>query len=279
MKLATTVNITPPERPFRLSDNIMLLGSCFADNLAAKLSDAGFQVCSNPFGTLYNPESVYNAIKRLDSCTLFVPEDCMPMGAGVGLICSFEHHTSFARASAAEFLDNADARLLDACAFWKNADRVIITLGTSFVWYAGGKAVANCLKRPAAEFTRSMLPAAQTSLLLQDIIAKHPGKDFTLTVSPIGHLGDGAHMNSLSKAALLLAVDSCQDCYYFPAFEIMNDELRDYRFYAEDLVHPSATAVQYIWERFLESCTDATELEAIRANEKAARQKAHRRIL
>lgn len=279
MKFTTPVIITAPARKFSLSDRIMLLGSCFADNMAAKMSGAGFQVCSNPFGTLYNPESVGKAIKRLDSGTPFNAEDCVPMGAGAGLICSYEHHTSFARASEEEFLANANERLDDACKFWKRADRVIITLGTSFVWYSGGNAVANCLKRPAAEFTRSMLSPARTGLILQDIIDSHPGKDFTLTVSPIRHLGDGAHQNTLSKAALLLGADSCKGCYYFPAFEILNDELRDYRFYSEDLVHPSASAVQYIWERFLETCTEASGLELIRANEKAARRNAHRPML
>ena len=243
MKLTTQVNIDTPSRKFSLTDKIILLGSCFADNMAAKLSDAGFNVCSNPFGTLYNPESIRNAIRRLDSGTPFRAEDCVPMGAGAGLICSYEHHTSFARASEEEFLANANGRLLDACKFWEQADRVIITLGTSFVWYAGGNAVSNCLKRPASEFTRFMLPPGRTALIVQEIIDGHPDKDFTLTVSPIRHLGNGAHQNSLSKAALLLAADSCKGCYYFPAFEIMNDELRDYRFYAEDLVHPSPVAV------------------------------------
>ncbi|MBO4670294.1 MAG: GSCFA domain-containing protein [Bacteroidales bacterium] len=279
MKLWTKVVFPRLEKPFLLGDRIMLLGSCFADSIGAKMEAAGFRVCVNPFGTLYNPASLSSAVARLDADTLFGPADCVEMGAGAGRICSFEHHTSFARESGEAFLEHANARLQEARAFWKDCNRVILTLGTSFIWCHGGKPVSNCLKRPAGEFTRSMLTAEESSSLLQSIISAHPEKSFMLTVSPIRHLGDGAHSNAVSKARLLLAADACREAAYFPAFEILNDELRDYRFYADDLVHPSQQAVDYIWERFLEGCTDPSEAEAISENEKAARRKAHRRIL
>lgn len=279
MKLWTKVIFTGPEKPIILADRIMLLGSCFADSIGAKMASAGFQVGVNPFGTLYNPASLAGAVARLDSGRPFGPGDCVEMGAGAGRICSFEHHTSFARESKEAFLENANARLQEARAFWKDCNHVILTLGTSFVWCVDGKPVSNCLKRPAGEFTRRMLGTEESASLLQSIISSHPEKRFMLTVSPIRHLGDGAHANSISKARLLLAADSCTDADYFPAFEILNDELRDYRFYAEDLVHPSAQAVSYIWEQFLDGCTDPSEREAIAANEKAARRMAHRPLL
>ena len=314
MKLTTPVTITPPQAAFSLSDRIMLLGSCFADNMGAKLADAGFSVCCNPFGTLYNPESIQNAVRRLDSGEPFGPADCVEMGAGAGRICSFEHHTSFARPTAEEFLQNAGESLRQAREFWLSANRVVLTLGTAFVWQHNGRTVANCLKRPASEFERKMLSVTEISNALQAIIAAHPEKRFLLTVSPIRHLGDGAHTNTLSKSSLLLAAAAAADsaaasgnratlgtvrggtakrwgpkdvsggwlpgsaeaAEYFPAFEIMMDELRDYRFYGEDLVHPSPAAVQYIWERFLETWVRPEDLPQIAANEKAARHSAHR---
>ena len=320
MKLTTPVTIDAPRLPFRLSDRIMLLGSCFADNIGAKLTAAGFRTCVNPFGTLYNPESILNAVRRLDSGEPFGPDDCVPMGAGADRICSFEHHTGFARPTAEEFLENANEKLLQAREFWVDANRVVLTLGTAFVWQHDGRTVSNCLKRPAAEFSRRMLSVSEISETLQAIVTAHPEKHFLLSVSPIRHMGDGAHANTLSKASLLLAAATAADsaaasgnratlgnvrggtaseakrwgpkdvsggwlpgsaeaAEYFPAFEIMMDELRDYRFYGEDLVHPSPAAVQYIWERFLETWIDPADLPQIAMNEKAARSKAHRQIL
>ena len=153
---------------------------------------------------------------------------------------------------------------------------LVITLGTSFAWYHDGTVAANCLKRPAAEFTRSMLSVEESSACLRAIADAHPEKRLLLTVSPIRHLGDGAHSNAVSKARLLLAADSIEGADYFPAYELLLDELRDYRFYADDLVHPSASAVEFIWERFLEAFVSPSDLERIAANEKAARQSAHR---
>ena len=237
---------------------------------------AGFDVLVNPFGTLYNPASLLQAVERLDSGVPFGPGDCVPMGAGADRICSFEHHTSFARQTAEEFLANANAKLQQAREFWQSANRLVLTLGTSFVWRCEGRVVANCLKRPAGEFTHGMLTVEQSSECLRAIASAHPEKQILLTVSPIRHLGDGAHANSLSKARLLLAADGIPATEYFPAYEILLDELRDYRFYADDLTHPSPSAVSYIWERFLTSAVLPSDLDQIARNEKAARQKTHR---
>ena len=143
-------------------------------------------------------------------------------------------------------------------------------------WSAGGRVVSNCLKRPAAEFERRMMELDEIRGCLQQLIDSHPEKRFLITVSPIRHLGDGAHMNTVSKARLILAADACTGADYFPAYEILLDELRDYRFYAEDLVHPSPVAVDIIWERFLDACVAPSDLPSIAANEKAARSLAHR---
>ena len=279
MKFFSPVAIPEPSRRVSLSDGIMMLGSCFADSVGQKMAAGGFRVCINPFGTLYNPASILGAIKRLDSDSLFLPSDCVDMGAGAGRTCSFEHHTSFARTTAEEFLQNANDNLLQAREFWNSCNIVVISLGTSFAWYHSGRVVANCLKRPSGEFTRRMLSSEESAAILGEAVSSHPEKHFILTVSPIRHMGDGAHANSLSKASLLLAADSVKAADYFPAFEILLDELRDYRFYAEDLVHPSPVAVSFIWDRFLESFVCPGDLDAIRSNERASRQSSHRPLL
>ena len=283
MKLFTEVKNDQIGVRIGLGEKVTVLGSCFADNIGARLADAGFDVCINPFGTLYNPASILSAMRRLESGEHFGPADCVEMGAGAGLICSFSHHTSFARPSAEEFLDVANARLDEASAFWKSCDKVIISLGTAFVWERrdGGGIVCNCLKRPATEFTRRMLTLDETASLLRQMAGS--GKQFIFTVSPIRHLGDGAHANTLSKSTLHLAIEKAAQTQgacaaYFPAYEIMEDELRDYRFYAEDLVHPSPAAVGFIWEKFLEAAVPASDLEAVRANEKASRHARHRSL-
>ncbi|MBO4595520.1 MAG: GSCFA domain-containing protein [Bacteroidales bacterium] len=266
-------------------DRIMVLGSCFADSIGAKLQAGGFDVCVNPFGTLYNPVSVANSLARLGADASFGPEDCVEMGAGAGLICSWWHHTRFAKPTAEEFLAEANAALHSAAEFWKGCNKVLITLGTAMVWkLAGsGEVVSNCLKRPAAEFSHEMLGVAQTAAILERMVAANPGKEFIFTVSPIRHLGEGAHRNTLSKSTLHLALQEIadrvgNDVGYFPAYEIVLDELRDYRFYADDLVHPSATAVELIWQRFLDAAVPARWHEQIRAAEKASRIASHRSI-
>ena len=285
LKLVTQVETKALPVQICPQDKIMVLGSCFADSIGTKLQAGGFDVCVNPFGTLYNPVSVANSLARLGADAPFGPEDCVEMGAGAGLICSWWHHTRFAKPTAEEFLAEANAALHSAAEFWKGCNKVIVTLGTAMVWkLAGsGEVVSNCLKRPAAEFSHEMLGVAQTAAILERMVASNPGKDFIFTVSPIRHLGEGAHLNTLSKATLHLALQEIadrvgNDVGYFPAYEIVLDELRDYRFYADDLVHPSATAVELIWQRFLDAAVPARWHEQIRAAEKASRIASHRSI-
>lgn len=283
LKLQTKVECgTSPVR-LSYSDGVMLLGSCFADNIGIRMSDAGFDVCVNPFGTLYNPVSLHNAVARLDSGTPFTEADCVEMGAGAGLVCSFHHHTSFARKTPEEFLAAANASLAAAHAHWRRAGLVVLTLGTAYCFrhLESGLVVSNCLKRPAREFARECLSVSGTESILRNLADSFPDKRFILTVSPIRHLGDGAHANQLSKGTLLLAADAVADgerIVYFPAYEIVMDELRDYRFYAEDMVHPSAQAVDYIWERFMDFALPEGERQMLLDNMKACRCKQHRPI-
>ena len=295
LKLLTPVECGKSRIQISYKDKIMIIGSCFADNIGQKMADLGFNVCVNPFGTLYNPVSIYNSIRRLEEAREFTPEDCVPMGSGAGLICSFSHHTSFARQSMEEFLENANSGLKSASEFYRTCNRVIITLGTSWCYRHIGREiiVSNCLKRNADEFLRERLPSDETARLLSEIISsgnisggEHSnsgGRRFILTVSPIRHMKDGAHGNQISKSSLLLAADmTCSSfpgiCEYFPSYEIMMDELRDYRFYSEDMVHPSAQAVNHIWERFCEFALPEEERPVLAANEKLFRQSQHRKM-
>lgn len=280
MKLFTEI---PCEKvaELALSDPICVLGSCFADEIGARMEAAGFDVLRNPFGTLYNPASIAAAVARLDNANPFTPEDCVEMGSGAGRICSFSHHTSFARPTAEDFLAHANERLSEAAARWRACKQVILTLGTAWVWRAlerpGQPVVANCLKRSAREFAHELLSVEACTELLRGIIEVHTDKQFILTVSPIRHLGDGAHANTVSKSTLHLAVHNLlSSVAYFPAYEIVMDELRDYRFYADDLVHPAPAAIQIFWERFLDACTLPSERERILAAERASHATAHR---
>ncbi len=281
MKLQTPVDTGNSRVGISYEDKIMVVGSCFADNIGRKMAQAGFDVCVNPFGTLYNPVSVCNSLSRLASGVQFSGEECVEMGAGAGLICSFSHHTSFARRTAEEFLTVANDSFMKASEFYKSANKIIITLGTSWCYKHGAEVVSNCLKRDAKEFEREFLPMNRTVALLTRLVERNPDKRFIFTVSPVRHLKDTAHGNQLSKSSLLLAEDALCMAFpdrveYFPSYEIMMDELRDYRFYAEDMVHPSVQAVNYIWERFIGFCLPEEQKKKLLENEKLFRQSMHR---
>lgn len=304
IKLMTEIALAPGGVQFSLSDRILVLGSCFADEIGRKLQQSGFNVCVNPFGTLYNPLSVLSALKRLSQGTPFGAEDCVSMGAGAGKICSFSHHTSFAKGTQEEFLENANAQLESACRFWRSCNRVIITLGTAFVWeHHSAGVVSNCLKRDAKEFRHYRLGLEECRRAIGEIAAiaaaptaSHAAsaaaplavpaeasaqapasaaaqRQLLFTVSPIRHLAQGAHENTLSKATLHMALEGME---YFPAYELLNDQLRDYRFYADDLVHPAASAVNVIWEAFVHCHVPKSEWPLLEENQREYRRSLHR---
>lgn len=288
MKLQTPVVDSPCKVEISYRDKIMMIGSCFTDNIGRQLKDFGFDVCINPFGTLYNPASVLSAVKRLISRKPFNEDDCVQIGAGDMRFCSFSHHTSFARGSKEEFLENANQALAEACDFFMSCNKIIITLGTSWCYrhLEKGIIVSNCLKHPASEYRREFIAADQTAAALQKIInlcntgdMSAIEKEFIFTVSPIRHFKDGAHGNQISKASLLVGIDMILNnnskADYFPSYEIMMDELRDYRFYAEDMCHPTTQSVNYIRERFLDWALPAEENSILEENIKSYKRSAH----
>lgn len=247
MKLYTSVEIAPSARKIGCGDKILLLGSCFADNIGAKFAEHYFQTTINPLGTLYNPASI--ALSITDSQHPILDSRLIYHN---GLWHSMMHHGTFSgkdkAAVQARCLDGYE-RLQRAL---KEATTVIVTFGTAWVYEMDGQVVANCHKLPANRFTRRCLGVDEIVEMWQPIVASMPDKHWIFTVSPIRHVKDGLHANQVSKAILLQAVDELGQSY-FPSYEIMMDELRDYRFYAEDMVHPSQVAVEYIWQRFVET--------------------------
>ena len=292
LKLQTPVADAPCKVGISYNDRILMLGSCFSDSIGRQMADFGFDVCVNPFGTLYNPVSILQSIEILAGNRDFCTDDCVQIGAGDERWCSFSHHTSFARESQEEFIANANSSLSEAREFFASCSKVIITLGTAWCFrnVNSGKIVSNCLKRPASEFVRERLSSSEVTEVLHRISELCQGRQIIFTVSPIRHFKDGAHGNQISKSALLLGIEdflcgcpvdlSMSPRYpadYFPAYEIMMDELRDYRFYAEDMCHPSQQAVNYIRERFLSWALPASEHPLLEENIRAFKHASHKK--
>ena len=260
MQFRTTIELKPFDRRIDHSQTILSLGSCFASNVAERLSRAKFCVTSSPTGILFNPESIaatldrFDAVARGDNGALPAAED---LAYGNERWFSYDFHSDFSATNATDALATMQEAVRHGAQTLKDAQVVIITFGTAFVFRnkQSGDVVANCHKQPQTLFQREMMSAEQIAAryisLMQGPLA---GKQVIFTVSPVRHLADGLEQNSLSKATLRVAIDviqkACPNAYYFPSYEIVMDELRDYRFYADDMTHPSRMAIDYIWERF-----------------------------
>ncbi|MDG5800448.1 GSCFA domain-containing protein [Marinilabiliaceae bacterium ANBcel2] len=239
---------------------ICFTGSCFAGNVGRYFTDLRFPALVNPFGVLYNPLSVGNSLLHVIEKRSFNSDDLLFYD---GLWHSMDHHGSFSRRQPQETLSLINSTIDKTAHFLKNAHFLIITFGTSYVFEfkESSKIVANCHRVPASRFTRYRLDPASIVTFYSTIFEKlkefNPALNIILTVSPVRHLKDGAVDNQRSKAALLLAVEkltcSYSNLFYFPSYEIVMDELRDYRFYNEDMVQPSKVAVDYITDRFIDT--------------------------
>ncbi|MBO6306270.1 MAG: GSCFA domain-containing protein [Paludibacteraceae bacterium] len=262
VKLQTIIDIKPSGWKIGYEDKILLLGSCFSDEMGNEMAHRGFHVTANPFGTLYNPLSIANAVNY----QLSIVHSQLPLVEYDGLWHSMAHHGSFSRPTKEETEAAVMASVELMQQALSEATVVIVTFGTAWVYEMNGEIVGNCHKMPESFFTRRRLSVEEIVTAWQPIINSHPGKHWLFTVSPIRHIRDGLHENQLSKATLLMAVERLSSLEgrpggvtYFPSYEILLDELRDYRFFADDLVHPSSLAVNYIWERFADTfCTPQT---------------------
>lgn len=281
LKLHTEVEIAPLERRYGTDTLFCAVGSCFAAEIGERLEQSGIEICLNPFGTLYNPASIAAAVQRLAAPVPFTEDDVI-YSEPLGRFNSFWHHTKFSSPTAEGFLAGANAALQTAAEAFAKADVCLVTLGTAWVFrhLTTGQIVANCNKVPAKEFRRERLSVEDATTLLSSMIKAVPGKEWIFTVSPIRHLADGAYGNSLSKATLLLTteklVQAFPNVHYFPAFEIMMDELRDYRFYADNMTHPSTQAAELIFARFMEYAFTDEAVEAAQQARKEYRRRQHR---
>lgn len=253
----TEVEILPAKKKISYHHQLISMGSCFSDNIGQRLNNAYFQVDVNPFGVLFNPISIKNSLEILLNNHIFTETDIFKHGS---LWSSFSHSTLFASADKAECLNKINQRIQAAAIHLRQADFLLITFGTAWVYelIASGEVVSNCHKIPANNFVRKRLTVDEIvsaySLLLTRLQQQSPQLRVIFTVSPIRHWKDGANENNLSKSILLMSVEQLKKQFdfidYFPAYEIQMDELRDYRFYAADMLHPNETAIDYIWEKF-----------------------------
>lgn len=267
MELTTPIHIPPLAQSIVYGDGVLFLGSCFADEIGSICQGLGFNAQVNPFGTLYNPCSVANSISRLYSGQPFTRDEVIQVGEE--FYCTFSHNTDFWCPSEEALLEKVNTHLAESHEHFVNSKWIVISLGTSWAFRdkATNTVVSNCHKLPANRFDRVFLNTDQSTIILKELLEAFSDKQFIFTVSPLRHLKDGLHENQLSKASLLLAVEevcrSYDNAHYFPAYEILLDELRDYRFYKEDMVHPTDQAVRYIWEKFVQYAINPSEIFAM----------------
>ena len=265
MNFTTKIDIPKNSNPISYNSKIVSLGSCFAENMGDKFQYFKFQIVTNPFGIIFNTVSIERIIDRVVNEVLFTEEDIFFHNERWHC---FEVHSDLSHSNATELLVNLNQILVETKKQLQEATHIIITYGTSWVYRNIEKdaIVANCHKVPQKQFDKELLSVEinkenikKTIDLIQSI---NPNCSFIFTVSPVRHLKDGFVENQRSKSHLitafhnLLSENSNLQYEYFPSYEIMMDELRDYRFYAEDMLHPNQTAIDYIWERFSESCID-----------------------
>lgn len=257
MKFRTEIDLGSVEPLINPETKLFLSGSCFANNIAEKLKTFHFKSLGNPFGVLFNAASIAAQFELLAKRKLFSEEDLIFHS---GTYHSFYHNTEFSGICVEHVLEKINKANNHAADFIKKTEVFILTFGTSYVYehLPSGMIVSNCHKIPSSQFRRKMLSTEENHKFIKKTIETiksiSPAAQIILTVSPIRHLKDGLHQNQLSKASLLLAIEKSvserEDVHYFPSYEILLDDLRDYRFYAEDLTHPSRQAVDYIWEKF-----------------------------
>lgn len=288
MKFRTEIEPIKSDIALSIDKPLAFVGSCFADNISARMRRCLWQA-ENPLGVLFNPMSIVQALRiallkqnPINHYNEYIFSDG-------DIAHSWLLDTSFSGKPdmmPLKFI-NARDRLDDIL---RHGRTLFVTFGTAICYYLKSKpviVVANCHKQPAALFKRRPVSIEEITDVWSELIPEleqvYPGLHIIFTVSPVRHVRDGLHENQLSKSTLLIAVNKlCNkfaNCHYFPAYEIVNDDLRDYRFYAADLVHPSDSAVEYIWEKLLDTYISETECRELTEGEKIAKRASHRPII
>jgi len=257
MILRTTFSIEPSGKKITYQTGVLFTGSCFAMEIGKKMADAKMKVVINPYGTLYNPVSIGNTIEMIIAKKVFTKDELFFHD---NLYHSFYHYTSFSSPDPDSTIEKINSSTSATFDFLKNADFLFVTFGTARVYRLkeSGIIVSNCHKLPASMFINELLDideiCEQWEKLLDRLAVFNPGLKVIFTVSPVRYLKEGAHGNQVSKSVLFLAIEKLMSHKtapgYFPAYELLMDDLRDYRFYAADMIHPSETAIDYIFNFF-----------------------------
>lgn len=284
MKFRTEVEIPAFPEKIDIQDRIFSIGSCFATEMSDLLKTAQIQVLNNPFGTVFNPFSINQALKKLHNAEVYTEEDLIKYNDEM---ISLDHHSSFNSRFVHQILEKINHNIELGNRFLQETNWVIITYGTSFIYefLPKKKLVANCHKIPGKFFQKRMLTHLEitdsiyeTVTTLKDIC--HENVQILFTVSPVRHTKDGMVENNWSKSKLITAIHEIlpqfENCHYLPIYEILMDDLRDYRFYKEDLIHPNKQAVQYIWEKFGNSYFSEPTKEFVEEIFKIAKALAHK---
>lgn len=279
MKFRTEIEIEAWSKPLEYSHNILCLGSCFATNIGEELLKRKFRVTISPTGILFNPASIALAMRQMATQELPSERTLIELD---GRFLHHNFHSSIAGNTPQEAITAMREALLRGNEARQRADLTIVTLGTAWVYRhkESREVVANCHKQPHQLFSRELLTVDECVAYLEEIILLSSER-ILFTVSPVRHLGEGLEDNSLSKAILRVAIDTvCRRrsdrASYFPSYEILIDDLRDYRFYGEDLVHPSRQAVEYITEKFCEAALSSTSKTLMAKVESIVRALNHR---
>jgi len=281
--LVTKVEFHEADRHISYAAPLMFMGSCFSDHMATKLKAAAIPVWKDPFGISFNPLSMASNLLFLLGTDLIKREDFIE---NQGLYGHFRFHTSFSHPDVNQALKKMNDSLIEARRLLPHLSHLYVTLGTAWVFRKEDEVVNNCHKLPASQFQRSIANVDQISRLWKESVHQlrsvNPEIQVVFTLSPVRHWKDGAEGNSLSKSTLRLAIEqsilSDKKCVYLPSYEFMMDECRDYRFYADDMLHPSNMAIEMIWERFRESQVDPSAYPWMDEHEKILKRKAHRSL-
>ena len=281
----TKVDIQPSVHKIGYNSKIMTLGSCFSENIGSKLQNACFEVDINPYGVLFNPASIAEGIRLLLDKKVFTTDDLFKHNSLWG---SFMHSTLFSDSNPERCLSTINTRLTAAFDNLMQTDYLLLTFGTAWIYKLAesGKVVANCHKVPSGKFQRERLQVAIIVEMYNAIILElkkiNPALKIVFTVSPVRHWKDGPTENNISKGILLQAIQEItlahKNTYYFPAYELVVDELRDYRYYAADMLHPSDVAVDYIFSAFSNAFFDKNTLQCMHEVNQYQNSVSHRPI-
>ena len=279
----TELHVSPGPLSLDLTSGIVTLGSCFAEVIGHKLQESKAQVLVNPFGTIFNPLSLDKLVRAALSGSASIADNLVQHQ---GIWYAYDLHSSLSSLSRETLLQNLDERLALTRSALQHAKLLIITLGTAVGYrlQSSGEVVANCHKLPARQFSRELLPIntllPDMQQTLEELWQFNPGLQVLLTVSPVRHIKETIEVNSVSKSILRLLCHDLttqyQQAHYFPAFELMMDDLRDYRFYGRDMLHPTEVAEDYIWDKFVNAYLNEEFKDFLKAWEKTRRAIAHK---